>query len=110
MPSWEPANHDRNRPGGRPARQLARYRGGGHKRKFRRVDYKREKDGVPAVVKTGIEKVVALWCITAVKRVLLGLKQTVVVGIDGIGIDMQRTVSPTDAGAEIGLVGIVFLR
>ena len=29
-----------------------RYRGGGHKRKFRFIDFKREKDGVPAVVKT----------------------------------------------------------
>ena len=29
-----------------------RYLGGGHKRKFRFIDFKREKDGVPAVVKT----------------------------------------------------------
>lgn len=29
-----------------------RYRGGGHKRKLRLVDFQREKDGVPAVVKT----------------------------------------------------------
>lgn len=29
-----------------------RYRGGGHKRKYRLIDFKREKDGVPAVVKT----------------------------------------------------------
>ena len=29
-----------------------RYIGGGHKRKFRVIDFKREKDGVPAVVKT----------------------------------------------------------
>ena len=29
-----------------------RYIGGGHKRKFRFIDFKREKDGVPAVVKT----------------------------------------------------------
>ena len=29
-----------------------RYLGGGHKRKFRLIDFKREKDGVPAVVKT----------------------------------------------------------
>ena len=29
-----------------------RYRGGGHKRKFRIIDFKREKDGVPATVKT----------------------------------------------------------
>ena len=29
-----------------------RYRGGGHKRKYRIIDFKREKDGVPARVKT----------------------------------------------------------
>ena len=29
-----------------------RYLGGGHKRKYRFIDFKREKDGVPAVVKT----------------------------------------------------------
>lgn len=29
-----------------------RYRGGGHKRKFRFIDFKRDKDGIPAVVKT----------------------------------------------------------
>ena len=29
-----------------------RYLGGGHKRKFRFIDFKREKDGVPATVKT----------------------------------------------------------
>ena len=29
-----------------------RYIGGGHKKKFRPVDFKREKDGVPAVVKS----------------------------------------------------------
>ena len=30
----------------------ARYIGGGHKRKFRIIDFKRNKDGVPATVKT----------------------------------------------------------
>jgi large subunit ribosomal protein L2 len=29
-----------------------RYMGGGHKRKYRIIDFKREKDGIPAVVKT----------------------------------------------------------
>ena len=29
-----------------------RYMGGGHKRKYRLIDFKRNKDGVPAVVKT----------------------------------------------------------
>ena len=33
-------------------RLTVRYRGGGHKRKYRIIDFKREKDGIPAVVKT----------------------------------------------------------
>ena len=33
-------------------KMTVRYRGGGHKRKYRLIDFKREKDGVPAVVKT----------------------------------------------------------
>ena len=33
-------------------KMTARYIGGGHKRKFRIIDFKRNKDGVPATVKT----------------------------------------------------------
>ncbi len=33
-------------------RMTVRYRGGGHKRKIRIIDFKRNKDGIPAVVKT----------------------------------------------------------
>ena len=33
-------------------KMTVRYMGGGHKRKYRLIDFKREKDGVPAVVKT----------------------------------------------------------
>ena len=33
-------------------KRTMRYLGGGHKRKFRFIDFKREKDGIPAVVKT----------------------------------------------------------
>ena len=33
-------------------RMTVRYRGGGHKRLFRIIDFKRNKDGIPAVVKT----------------------------------------------------------
>ena len=33
-------------------KMTVRYMGGGHKRKYRIIDFKREKDGVPAVVKT----------------------------------------------------------
>lgn len=40
--------------GGRNAhgRKTARHRGGGHKRQYRRVDFKRNKDGIPAKVAT----------------------------------------------------------
>ena len=33
-------------------KMTVRYMGGGHKKKYRLIDFKREKDGVPAVVKT----------------------------------------------------------
>lgn len=33
-------------------RMTVRYRGGGHKRLYRFIDFKRDKDGIPAVVKT----------------------------------------------------------
>ena len=44
----------KNSTGGRNnvGKMTMRYMGGGHKRKFRFIDFKREKDGVPAVVKT----------------------------------------------------------
>jgi large subunit ribosomal protein L2 len=44
----------RPRSGGRNSygRKTARHRGGGHKRQYRIVDFKREKDGVPAKVAT----------------------------------------------------------
>jgi large subunit ribosomal protein L2 len=33
-------------------KMTVRYMGGGHKKKYRLIDFKREKDGVPAVVNT----------------------------------------------------------
>ena len=44
----------RNRTGGRNSygRMTARHRGGGHKRKLREIDFRRDKDGVPAKVAT----------------------------------------------------------
>ena len=33
-------------------KMTVRYRGGGHKRKYRIIDFKRDKDGIPATVKT----------------------------------------------------------
>ena len=43
-----------NKTGGRnnTGKMTMRYIGGGHKRKYRVIDFKRDKDGVPAVVKT----------------------------------------------------------
>ena len=42
----------RNRTGGRnnQGHMTSRHRGGGHKRKYRRIDFKRDKFGVPARV------------------------------------------------------------
>lgn len=44
----------KNNTGGRNSRgkMTTRYRGGGHKRRYRFIDFKRDKDGIPAVVKT----------------------------------------------------------
>ncbi|MDR1112806.1 MAG: 50S ribosomal protein L2 [Bacteroidales bacterium] len=44
----------KSRTGGRnnSGKMTMRYRGGGHKKMYRFIDFKREKDGVPAVVKT----------------------------------------------------------
>ena len=36
-------------------KMTVRYMGGGHKKKYRLIDFKREKDGVPAVVKSFVE-------------------------------------------------------
>ncbi len=43
-----------NKSGGRnnQGRMTLRYMGGGHKRRYRIIDFKRDKDGMPAVVKT----------------------------------------------------------
>ena len=43
-----------NKSGGRNnrGRMTVRHRGGGHKRKYRIIDFKRNKDGIPATVKT----------------------------------------------------------
>jgi large subunit ribosomal protein L2 len=43
-----PASGGRNHSG----KMTVRYRGGGHKRQYRVIDFKRNKDGVPATVKT----------------------------------------------------------
>src|ERR671913_328091 len=44
----------KSRTGGRNSygRKTARHRGGGHKRQYRVIDFKRDKDGVPAKVAT----------------------------------------------------------
>lgn len=44
----------KNKSGGRnnKGKMTMRYLGGGHKKRFRFVDFKRDKDGVPAIVKT----------------------------------------------------------
>src|SRR5574344_1540481 len=44
----------KHRTGGRnnSGKMTVRYRGGGHKKMYRMIDFKREKDGIPATVKT----------------------------------------------------------
>ena len=41
-------------------KMTVRYRGGGHKRKLRDIDFKREKDGVPATVTIQTARLVSL--------------------------------------------------
>ena len=56
-------------------KMTVRYIGGGHKRKFRFIDFKRNKDGVPAVVKT-IEydlRLVSLCCFTLMVKNAISL-------------------------------------
>src|SRR6202165_1954820 len=49
---WKSPPRPKPRPGGRNAygRMTARHRGGGHKQKYRAIDFRRDKDGVPAKV------------------------------------------------------------
>lgn len=49
---YEPLVEKQSRSGGRNSagRITTRHRGGGHKRRYRRIDFKRDKDGVPAKV------------------------------------------------------------
>ena len=80
-------------------KMTVRYIGGGHKRKFRFIDFKREKDGVPAIVKT-IEydpnrsaRIALLYYADGEKRYILAPKGLVV----GMTI-----VSGEDADIKVG--------
>ncbi len=89
----------RNRTGGRnnQGHMTSRHRGGGHKRKYRRIDFKRDKFGVPAQV-AEIEydpnrsaRIALLFYADGEKRYILhpkGLKQGATV-ISGPGSDMR---------------------
>ncbi|AEG73762.1 50S ribosomal protein L2 [Mycoplasma haemofelis Ohio2] len=52
--SFKPLTKKLNKTGGRnnTGKITVRHRGGGHKRRYRIIDFKRDKDGVPAVIKT----------------------------------------------------------
>ena len=76
-----------------------RYRGGGHKRRFRFIDFKREKDGVPAIVKT-IEyapnrsaRIALLFYADGEKRYIIAP--------NGLKVGMEL-LSGADAAPEIG--------
>ncbi|CBY93467.1 ribosomal protein L2 [Mycoplasma haemofelis str. Langford 1] len=51
---FKPLTKKLNKTGGRnnTGKITVRHRGGGHKRRYRIIDFKRDKDGVPAVIKT----------------------------------------------------------
>lgn len=90
-----------NKSGGRnnQGKMTMRYIGGGSKRKFRVIDFKREKDGVPAVVKT-IEydpnrsaRIALLFYADGEKRYIIAPN----------GLEVGQTVlSGVDAAPEIG--------
>lgn len=76
-----------------------RYIGGGHKKRYRLIDFKRDKDGVPAVVKT-IEydpnrsaRIALLFYVDGEKRYIIAP--------NGLEVGM-RVVSGSDAAPEIG--------
>ena len=76
-----------------------RYRGGGHKRKFRIIDFKRNKDGVPAVVKS-IEydpnrsaRIALLYYVDGTK--------TYIIAPNGLEVG-TKLVSGPDAAPEVG--------
>jgi large subunit ribosomal protein L2 len=89
------------RSGGRnnSGRMTMRYMGGGHKRKLRLIDFKRDKHGVPAVVKT-IEydpmrsaRIALLFYVDGDKRYIIAP--------EGLTVD-QRIVSGADVAPEVG--------
>ena len=76
-----------------------RYLGGGHKRKFRLIDFKRTKDGIPATVKT-IEydpnrsaRIALLYYVDGAK--------TYILAPEGLEVG-QTVVSGADAAPEVG--------
>ena len=76
-----------------------RYIGGGHKRKYRVIDFKRDKDGVPAVVKT-IEydpnrsaRIALLFYVDGEKRYILAP--------NGLEVG-QEILSGAEAAPEVG--------
>ncbi len=76
-----------------------RYIGGGHKKRYRLIDFKRDKDGVPAVVKT-IEydpnrsaRIALLFYVDGEKRYIIAP--------NGLEVGM-RVVSGSEAAPEIG--------
>ena len=90
-----------NKSGGRNnvGKMTMRYIGGGHKRKYRVIDFKREKDGVPATVKT-IEydpnrsaRIALLFYADGEKRYILAP--------NGLQVG-QQIMSGADAAPEVG--------
>ena len=107
-----------NKTGGRnhSGKETMRYIGGGHKRKYRVIDFKRNKDGVPAVVKT-IEydpnrsaRIALLFYADGEKRYILapnGLQvgQTIISGAE-VAPEVGNALRPGQGAALVRSAGV----
>ncbi|AEW45935.1 50S ribosomal protein L2 [Mycoplasma haemocanis str. Illinois] len=102
---FKPLTKKLNKTGGRnnTGKITVRHRGGGHKRRYRIIDFKRDKDGVPAIVKT-IEYdpnrssfISLVSYVDGEKRYILtphGIKvgDTIISGADGVDIKLGNAM------------------
>ena len=91
----------RKKSGGRNSngRMTMRYIGGGHKQKIREIDFKRDKAGIPATVKT-IEYDPTRSARVALLHYVDGSK-TYIIAPEGLKVD-QQVISGADVAPEVG--------
>jgi large subunit ribosomal protein L2 len=91
----------RKKSGGRNSngRMTMRYIGGGHKQKIREIDFKRDKVGIPATVKT-IEYDPTRSARVALLHYVDGAK-TYIIAPEGLKVD-QQVISGADVAPEVG--------